>query len=148
MLRDAFLEMRDRGKTLVLSTHQMETVEELCENVVIVDRGRIVIGGSVREVRRSSGRRVVRLGVEGDGDLPWLSEIGGVRIVRPGVDFSELHVDADRDPETVLTAALERGERVTRFEIADPSLDQVFIDLLGEAPETEERTLAAAGTRA
>ena len=62
LLKEAFLEMRDRGSTIVFSTHQMEMVEELCESVVLIDRGRVVLGGSVREVRRSTGRQVVRLG--------------------------------------------------------------------------------------
>ena len=84
LLKDAFLEMRDRGKTLVLSTHQMEMVEELCESLVIIDQGRIVVSGPVHEVRRASGRQVVRLGVMGDGDLPWLAELDGVRVIRPG----------------------------------------------------------------
>ncbi len=52
LLKEAFLAMRDQGKTLVLSTHQMEMVEELCESMVIVDKGRIVVGGPIREVRR------------------------------------------------------------------------------------------------
>ena len=45
LLREAFLELRDRGKTIIFSTHQMETVEALCESVAIVDRGRVVVGG-------------------------------------------------------------------------------------------------------
>src|SRR4051794_7621268 len=50
LLREAFLELRDRGKTLVFSTHQMETAEAMCESVAIVDRGRVVVGGTLRDV--------------------------------------------------------------------------------------------------
>ena len=142
LLKEAFLEMRDRGKTLVLSTHQMEMVEELCESLVIIDRGRIVVGGPVRDVRSASGRRVVRLGVAGDGELPWLAELEGVRIIRPGQDYTELYVEAGRDPESILDAARARGERITRFEIGDPSIEQIFIDQVGPVA-VEERTLAA-----
>ena len=59
LLREAFLELRDRGRTVVFSTHQMEVAEALCESVAIVDRGRMVVGGTLREVRRSTGRRIV-----------------------------------------------------------------------------------------
>jgi ABC-2 type transport system ATP-binding protein len=142
LLKEAFLEMRDRGKTLVLSTHQMEMVEELCESLVIIDRGRIVVGGLVRDVRSASGRRVVRLGVSGDGELPWLAGLDGVRVVRPGQDYTELYVDAGRDPESILDAARARGEHITRFEIGDPSIEQIFIDQVGPVP-LEEKTLAA-----
>ena len=65
LLKEAFLEMKDRGKTLIFSTHQMETVEELCESIAILDRGRVVVGGRVRDVRRSTGRQMVRLAVAG-----------------------------------------------------------------------------------
>jgi ABC-type uncharacterized transport system ATPase subunit len=61
LLKEAFLEMRDGGTTIVFSTHQMEMVEELCESVVLIDRGRVVLGGTVRDVRRSTGRQVIRL---------------------------------------------------------------------------------------
>ncbi len=141
LLKDAFLEMRDRGKTLVLSTHQMEMVEELCESIVIIDHGRIVVGGPVRDVRRSTGRQVVRLGVAGDAELPWLAELEGVNVIRPGEDYSELSVDAGRDPESILHAALAHGERITRFEIGDPSIEQVFIEYVGDVAR-DERTLA------
>ena len=59
LLKAAFLEMRDRGKTLVFSTHQLEQAEELCESVAIIDHGRIVTAGPTREVRRSTGHQVV-----------------------------------------------------------------------------------------
>ena len=56
LLREAFLELRDRGKTIVFSTHQMEAVEALCESVAIVDHGRVVAGGTLRDVKRATGR--------------------------------------------------------------------------------------------
>ncbi len=144
LLKAAFLEMRDRGKTLIFSTHQMEMAEELCDAVAIIDRGQLVASGRTPDVRRSLGARVVLLGVAGDPELPWLAELTGVRVVRAGRDYTEIQVAADRDPETLLAEAQARGERITRFEIADPSLEQVFVELVGrEAAPLEERTLAA-----
>src|SRR3990172_5830585 len=142
LLKEAFGEMRRRGTTLVFSTHQMEMVEELCEAVVLIDRGRLVLGGSIRDVKRASGRRVVRLGVEGDSALPWLADLEGVSVVRPGEDYTELDVRG-RDPQDILRAAIDRGERVTQFLIADPSIEQVFIEYVGRAP-SEDHHLAEA----
>ena len=125
ILREAFLEMRDRGKTLVFSTHQMETVEALCESIVIVDRGRVVIGGPVREVKRSSGRRVVRVALDEDGradgpdHLAWLDGFQGARLTRRGADYVELTVPRGVDPQAILRTIMERGDRVARFEIAE-----------------------------
>ena len=92
LLKAAFLEMRDRGKTLIFSTHQMDMVEELCDAVAIIDDGRLVASGPTREVKRSTGKQVVRLATDGDPDLPWIADIEGVAVVRPGRDYTELEV--------------------------------------------------------
>jgi ABC-2 type transport system ATP-binding protein len=151
LLKEAFLEMRRRGKALIFSTHQMETVEELCESIVIIDRGRVVVGGGVREVKRAMGRQVVRLaadGPDGTDGLDWVEQVPGVTLTRRGEDYLELHVTAGTDPGTLLRTALERGETVTRFEITDPSLEEVFIEHVGRpAAEEDERHLAPAQER-
>ena len=141
LLKEAFQEMKERGKTLVFSTHQMETVEELCESIAILDRGRVVVGGRVRDVRRSTGRQVVRLSVEGDPEIAWLGTLDGVRITRRGQDYTEAEVARGQDPEQVLQEALGRRCRILHFEITDPSLEEVFIERVGQI-DTSERTLA------
>ena len=145
LLKEAFLEMRDRGKTLIFSTHQMETVEELCEGIAIIDRGTVVVSGSVRDVKRAMGRQVVRLATDGDGrGMQWLTALDGVRVTADRADFVELTVPAGTDPELILRTAMQRGERVTRFEIGDPSLEEIFIEHVGRRADEEERHLAEA----
>jgi ABC-2 type transport system ATP-binding protein len=135
ILKDAFLEMQRRGATIVFSTHQMDMVEELCESVVLMDRGRVLLGGAIRDVRRSTGRQIVRIAVDGDTTMPWLASIPGVRVVRPGLDYTELDVTPGTDPETVLRAALDHpGVRVTQFLIDDPSIEEIFVEKVGRRP--------------
>jgi ABC-2 type transport system ATP-binding protein len=141
LLKAAFLEMRDRGKTLVFSTHQMDMVEELCDAVAIIDAGRLVASGRTREVKRSTGKQMVRLATDGNPDLPWLAAIPGVAVVRPGRDYTEMEVFGTTDPETILQAALAHGERVTHFEIADPSIEQIFVERVGKSTR-EDTSLA------
>jgi ABC-2 type transport system ATP-binding protein len=150
LLKEAFLEMRERGKTLIFSTHQMETVEELCESIAIIDRGRVVVDGSLRDVKRAMGRQVVRLATEGDGHgAAWLNGLPGVEVTSERADYVELRIPGDRDPETILRAALDRGDRVTRFEIAEPSLEEIFVEHVGRrAVSEEEEHLATTGREA
>ncbi len=142
LLKAAFVEMRDRGRTLVFSTHQLDMAEELCDSVAIIDHGRLVTAGPTREVKRSTGHQVVRLATARDGgDLEWLDSLAHVRVTRPGRDFTELHVDEGTDPQVVLRTAIGRGDEVLRFEVADPSLEEVFVERVG-ALDVEEKTLA------
>jgi len=148
LMKEAFLAMRDRGKTLVFSTHQMEQVEELCESIAIVDGGRVVVAGAVRDVKREMGQRIVRLATDGDGHgVEWLSDVPGVQLIAPREDFVELTVPADVDPQVILQQALDRHERVTLFEIADPSLEEVFVAHVGRRAVSDEEQHLAVGAR-
>ncbi len=155
LLREAILELRERGKTIVFSTHQLETVETLCEAVAIIDHGRLVVGGPIREVKRSIGRRTVWLGfeLETDGDgvndasggprrsierrFAWLAAVPGARLIRPGLDRAEIEVASDADAEAVLAAALAHGLRIRHFELTEASLEEVFIHHVGHPVDVE-----------
>jgi ABC-2 type transport system ATP-binding protein len=136
-IREAFLELRDRGKTLIFSTHQMETVETLCESVAIIDRGRLVVAGSLRDVKRASGHRALRLGFDPAADIAWLGQQAGVTVIRRGVDEVELSLEPAVEPDAILAAAVGRGVRVRRFELVEPSLEQVFIERVGHPVDQE-----------
>jgi ABC-2 type transport system ATP-binding protein len=141
LLKSAFLEMRDQGRTVVFSTHQLEQAEELCDSVAIIDHGRIVTAGSTRDVKRSTGHQVVRIATSGDGDASWLRSLPHVALTRAGRDYAELQLDASGDPQSVLQAVLAHGGDVLRFEVTDPSLEDVFVERVGHL-DLEERRLA------
>jgi ABC-2 type transport system ATP-binding protein len=138
LLRETLLELRDDGRTLIFSTHQMETVEAMCESIAIIDRGRVVIGGPLRQIKRESGRRLLKLSVDDDHRLGWLAAVPGARILRPGIDRTEIELDEDTDPSDVLAAAVAAGARVSHFEVDDPSLEQIFIDHVGRSAASDE----------
>jgi len=139
-LREAFLELRDRGKTLVFSTHQLEQAEALCDAVAIIDRGRVLAAGPTRDVRRSTGHQSVRLATATHGSPAWLLALPHALVTREGNDFTELRVEAGADPQLILREAMAHGEQVLRFEVTAPSLEDVFVERVGAA-----RQAAAAG---
>jgi hypothetical protein len=100
----------------------METAEAMCGSVAIVDHGRLVAGGRVRDLKRASARRTLRLAV--DGDLPpgWLGRLPGVEGALPNAGGFELELLPAADPAAILTAVLAAGASVTRFEVVEPSL--------------------------
>ncbi len=137
ILRDAFTELRDRGRTLVFSTHQMDTAEALCESVAIVDLGRLVAGGRLRDLKRASGRRTLRITLAGDPSPAWLDTLDGVASVRRDALGAELDLEASTDSDAVLATIVARGASILRFELAEPSLEALFIEHVGRPPDRD-----------
>ena len=152
LLREAFMELRDRGRTLILSTHQMEAAEAMCESVAIIDHGRLVAGGRLRDLKRASGRRWIRLAVDGRMPGPaWLASLPGVDMLRSDATGAELELLPGAEPSAILAEVLAQGIRVNRFEVAEPSLEALFIELVGRPPDDDaqlapESSDAAAGS--
>jgi ABC-2 type transport system ATP-binding protein len=144
LLREAFMELRDRGRTLIFSTHQMEMAEAMCESVAIVDRGRLVAGGRLRDLKRASGRLTVRLAVEGDLAPAWFSALPGVAGLRPDSGGCEVELLPGAEPAVILAAVLQRGASVTRFEVVEPSLGALFMEHVGR-PADDDATLVPEG---
>lgn len=128
MLKEAFVEMRRRGKTLIFSTHQLEQVEELCEDVVIINKGQVVVQGGVRAIKRQYGRNVVRLKLDNDAEARWLEMLDGVQVTKRRQDYIEMQIHASINPNYIIEAALRHGGMVNRFELAEPSLTDIFIE--------------------
>lgn len=131
VLKEAFLEMHRRGKTIIFSTHQLEQVEELCQDVVIINKGQSVIQGSVQEVKRRHGRNVARLKLDNDQEALWLDSLEGVQVTNRRQDYIEMQIQANLNPNVIVEAALQHGGIISRFELTEPSLTDIFIELVG-----------------
>jgi ABC-2 type transport system ATP-binding protein len=146
LLREAFLELRDRGRTLIFSTHQMEAAEAMCESVAIVDHGRLIAGGRLRDLKRASGRQWVRLTIEGPDPAPdWLADLPGVEITRRVAAGAELELRVGTEPDAVLRGILANGGQISRFEVVEPSLEALFIELVGRPADDETVVVAGRG---
>lgn len=150
VLKEAFLEMQRRGKTMIFSTHQLEQAEELCEDVLIIDQGKAILAGSVREVKRQHGRNVAHLKLDNDPEARWLDTIEGVQVTKRLPDSIEMHLQANLHPNRIVEAALHHGGVISRFELTEPSLTDIFIEHVGRSMSRvnpSEGALATGGRR-
>jgi ABC-2 type transport system ATP-binding protein len=131
VLKEAFLEMHSRGKTIIFSTHQLDQVEELCQDIVIINKGQSIVQGSVQEVKRQQGRNVARLKLDNDPEARWLDTLEGVQVTKRRQDYIEMHIQANLNPNLIVEAALQHGGIISRFELAEPSLTDIFIEQVG-----------------
>jgi ABC-2 type transport system ATP-binding protein len=135
VMRDVLLELRKLGKTLVLSSHQMETVERLCDSIALIDRGRKLLDGPMGEVKRRHGSNTLALAYEGDG--AFLAGLPGVLAVSDSGRYVEIRLADGADPQVVLREAAARL-RVSRFEVIEPSLHDIFVQAVtGRGPGEE-----------
>ncbi len=131
VLKEVFLELHRRGKTIIFSTHQLEQVEELCEDMVLINKGQAVVQGRVQEIKRQHGRNVAHLKLDNDPDAPWLEQLPGVQVTKRRQDYLELQLQAGLNPNLIVEAALAHGGIISRFELVEPSLTDIFIELVG-----------------
>ena len=119
-----------RGAAVLFSSHQLDLVEDICEEVAIIDQGRIVATGNLDALRRASQRRQIVLQLE-DAPPEWLPEVAGVELAERRNGDLRLLVGRDVDPEQVLAAA-ERRARVVEFSYGPPSLAELFLELVAK----------------
>jgi ABC-2 type transport system ATP-binding protein len=123
------------GRVVLFSSHQLDLVQDLCEDIVMVDRGRTVLRGSVSDLRSSAERRRLRLSL-GTSDRAWLSALPGVTVVSDEADELRLAIPSGTDPLTVLDAARAAGP-VTDFGLDLPTLSELFLAVAGEDHQAE-----------
>jgi ABC-2 type transport system ATP-binding protein len=117
-----------RGAAVLFSSHQLELVEDICEEVAIVDHGRVVATGDVDALRRASQRRRIELQLEG-APPQWLPHLAGLELVERRNGDLRLRARCDVDPEQVLAEA-QRSGRVVAFSYGPPSLADLFLELV------------------
>src|SRR5262245_10599711 len=125
VMKDTILELKGANKTIILSTHQMEIAEKLCDDVCMINKSRKVLDGKLRDIRRSSSRNAVALRFEGgDGLLRDPELVTNVRQV--GDDF-EVLLREGASPQTLLKRLVQSDTLVTKFELVEPTLHDIFI---------------------
>jgi ABC-2 type transport system ATP-binding protein len=130
LLKDIIRELKNRGKTIIMSTHLMNDIEELCDRLLMINKGRAVLYGSVAEVKSKYRNNAVLVEAKGD-----LGAIEGVTGIVPHNGALELKLDANTTPQMVLERLVKKGIVINRFELSMPSLTEIFIKVVGDEHE-------------
>ena len=130
VVKSIVAELRDRGKAIVLSTHQMNQVEDLCDRVLMIDHGNAVLYGDLKDITSKFRRKSVLVAVDGEID-----ELPGVVEIKRYKDTLELLPASDVSPMMILDQLRARGTMINRFEITIPTLNEIFLKLVGADDE-------------
>ena len=125
LLKEVILELRSQGKAIILSTHMMNEVEALCDRILMINKGRIVLYGELAEIKSKYRNNSVFL--EFDGVL---GEIEGVVGKKNNGEYVELFLDGETPPQKILEQLLSWGVSINRFEVSTPSLNEIFLQVV------------------
>ena len=133
LLMETLVELRASGKAILFSTHRMDQVEKLCDSIALISRGRLVLEGSMREVKSRYPRN--RVEVQFEGDDSFLEHPSVESVTRYGglaeIKLASAAPGSAPDAQPLLAAALAGGTRITRFEVKEPTLEEIFIETVG-----------------
>lgn len=131
LLRDIILEQKDAGRTILFASHRMEQVEQLCDDICLIAEGRILVHGSLRDIKNSFGRDSINLEFEGDGAFldPFVSS-GQIRITSRTHHSAEIRLLNGARARNILEAAVNHTDALYRYELVMPSLSEIFISLV------------------
>jgi len=122
MVKNVLMDLRRQGATIIMSTHQMHQVEEMCDRILLINQGRVVLYGNLDDIRRQySGHAVL---VRAEGNLP---TIPGVESIVTHNSALKLTLSPGTSPQDVLRALVALDVTLEQFEIATPTLDEIFI---------------------
>jgi ABC-2 type transport system ATP-binding protein len=127
LLKGMVADLRNQGKAVILSTHQMNQVEELCDRILMVNDGHAVLYGDLSEIKSRYKGNSVLLDFAGE-----LGEVPGVTGKRTHRGYTELTLDSETAPQQVLAHLMSHGTLINRFEVATPSLNEIFLKEVGK----------------
>ena len=133
-------EFRSKDKTIIFSTHLMETAERLCNDILLINKSRKVVAGSLREVKESFGTNMIALRTVGGQAV--LADPAIVAKIIEHADEIEVLLNDDVEPQDFLKRLIESGASISKFEKVEPSLNDIFIDQVGERGEMVEAAAA------
>jgi len=130
LIKDVMLELRNQGATIILSTHRMDQVEQMCDSICLMNKGQKLLDGDLKAIKKSYGNNTVRMEFIGDQAFLQLPDI--IERINPYGEMVDIKLRPGADAQQILKSAVERGVRVHRFELIEPPLNDIFIEKVSE----------------
>ena len=122
-----------KGKYLIMSSHQMATVEEFCTDIIILNRSKTILQGHLNDIKKSYGR--IHLSLKTETDVTSLIEKAGITIVTQKECEYQLKVTGEEQANALLQMLIENHVTVITFDLREPSLHEIFVEKVGDADE-------------
>ena len=135
LLQDTLLDLRREGKAILFSTHRMDQVEKLCDAIAIIYRGKLVLEGTIREVKGRYPHNRVQMVFSGSDRF---LKHPGVLEAKNYAGIAEITLQSSQYAQSLLAAAVNSGAEITRFEVVEPTLEEIFIETVKGTPEFAE----------
>ncbi len=129
LLKEIIAQMKGQGRTVIFSTHAMHEAETLCDKIIMINKGQVVLDGSLAEIRERNKLHTVSVEVEGETDF--ISSIPGVTAVKPDGKRIDISLEENEDTQELLMALAKRV-RIRVFEEKTPSLHEIFVNMVGQ----------------
>lgn len=130
LLKDIMLEMKKQGKTIIFSTHRMEQIEMISDNICLINKAEIVLEGNLTQIKKQYGKNTVVL--DYDGDASFIRTLPGVEKIDDYGKFMEIKMKERSDPQELLDKSVGKI-RINKFEVREPTLNAIFIEKVGES---------------
>ena len=130
LLRQIIIDLKDRGKVIILSTHLMDFAEKMCDHIAMIDNGNIILNGSLRDIKAKFGNRNVSLNY--DGDISFLENHQIVEKIQDFGNTTGITVREESQTQDLLKLLIEKGVTIRKFNANDISLHEVFVRLAGD----------------
>src|SRR3972149_468314 len=130
LIKETILSFVTAGKIIILSTHQMETVEKLCSDILLINKGVELYQGSLGNLKKNFGTNTVK--IEFDGDAEFISSLNGVQNVDRYRNYAEVQLKDNIDPSEFLKMIVNKI-KIKSFSVLEPTLNKIFIDVINQS---------------
>lgn len=129
LLKNILLELKEKNKAIIFSTHQMDQAEKLCDSICLINKGKPVLLGSLSEVKSKFGRNTIHVEFDGNGES--LKNLNGVKKIDIYPNYAEITLEIDASPSEILREIIKHVD-LKKFEVKEPSLHSIFLDVVAQ----------------